>query len=167
MVASSRRSDSRERLEMESGGKKKRKKRKGEVTGRGKFPLFLPPSPYLHSVVYFFLFNFPLRRPHSVSDTWNSWLLFWSCSLKNWLAYCGAFRLDLSGQWQRQLFVVLPPVFHSSLFLKLTSGPILVASIHSPNHFALPAGISFTRRGAFLGFKAQKQCDRLKKRLNY
>ena len=83
MVASSRRSDSRERLEMGSGGKKKGKKRKEEVMGRGTFSLFLPPSPKLHSVVYFFLFNFPLRRPHSVSDTWNSWLLFWSCLLKN------------------------------------------------------------------------------------
>ena len=53
MVASLRRSVSEEWLEMESGGTKKRKKRKGEGGGRrGKsFSLFLPPSPQLHSVL--------------------------------------------------------------------------------------------------------------------
>lgn len=145
-----------------SGGvarNRKRRKEKAKETneerGRCKESHFLssfpppPPSPQLYSVLYF-----PLRRPYYLTPGtagYYSGHVHWRTDL---LKITVEHLLDLSGQWQRQLFIVLSPVFHNLLFLNLRSGPILVAaSIHSPNRFAsLPAGISFPRRRAFFGF---------------
>ena len=125
--------------------------------------IFSLPTP-LPLTSFCFVFSV---APSPPSDAWNSWLLFSSCSLKNWLAYCGAFTWP-GGQWQRLLFAGLSPVFHSLLFLNPRSGTVLKASIHSPNHFVLPAAISFTRRWAFFVFKPKVgPCDRLTKGLNY
>lgn len=116
-----------------------------------------------------FCFVFSIA-PSPPFDSWKSWLLFWSCSLKNWLAYCGAFTWP-GRQLLRLLFAVLSPVFHSLLFLNLRSGPILEASIHPPNHFVLPAAISFTRRWAFFVFKHKSravwQINKAVKLLNF
>ena len=131
--------------------KAKEKKRRGEEAMKVIFSL--PPPLPLTS----FCFVFSVA-PSPPSDAWNSWLLFWSCSLKNWLAYCGAFTLPVWSVIKTALCCAFSsfPQFpgHSLLFLNLRSGPILEASIHPPNYFVLPAVISFTcRRWAFFVFK--------------
>ena len=142
---------------MRSGSKwkaeERKRERKEKGVGEAMKVIFSLPIP-LPLTSFCFVFSIVPSPPF---DSWKSWLLFWSCSLKNWLAYCGAFTLPVWSVAKTALCCAFSsfPQFpgHSLLVLNLRSGPILEASIHLPNHFVLPAVISFTRRWAFFVFK--------------